>query len=144
MSNKTPVRTLRTFTVQVRNTAGSYIRDFSTPFAYDSQSGTFLGKIELPDVTTGPHTIKLKTPGYIEKTVSDTIPAGAGGFYEVTLTAGDINGDNKLDALDYNAIVGCYSLPASSASCSLADLNDDGSVNGVDYNMFLREIVGNK
>ena len=56
----------------------------------------------------------------------------------------NINNDNKLDILDYNTLIGCYSDLAAATSCNYtqktaSDLNDDGTVNQFDYNLFLRE-----
>jgi len=51
------------------------------------------------------------------------------------LVLGDINQDNILDLIDYNAIISCY----GSKSCSqktLTDLNDDGQVEERDLNIF--------
>ena len=64
----------------------------------------------------------------------------------VALVAGDINGDNTLNILDYNVLVGCYSdlLPATDCDDTRkvkADINDNGDVNQFDYNLFLREIT---
>lgn len=56
---------------------------------------------------------------------------------------GDINTDGKVDILDYNIIVSCFSEKADTESCTQkddADINSDGSVDGVDYNIFLRAI----
>lgn len=52
---------------------------------------------------------------------------------------GDINGDGKIDILDYNIVSYCYGqTTATVPTCKNADLNNDGIVNGVDYNLFLR------
>ncbi len=64
----------------------------------------------------------------------------------VTMVAGDVNGDNSLNILDYNLLVGCYSDLLPAISCTQAtkvktDLNDNGDVNQFDYNLFLREIT---
>lgn len=62
------------------------------------------------------------------------------------MIVGDINGDNKIDILDYNILLGCYSdmLPPTSCNASIklhADLNNDGKVNQYDYNLFIREVI---
>lgn len=56
------------------------------------------------------------------------------------------NGDNSLDILDYDIIADCYSDLAPARNCSdqakktSADLNDDGSVNGIDSNLLVRNV----
>ena len=62
-----------------------------------------------------------------------------------SLVAGDINSDGVLSISDYNILIGCYSdlLPAADCDSTRkfnSDLNDDGSVNHLDYNLFLREM----
>jgi hypothetical protein len=62
------------------------------------------------------------------------------------LVNGDIDGNNTLNILDYNILMGCYSDFEPAKSCtaankSLSDLDDDGDVNQYDYNLFLREIT---
>lgn len=57
---------------------------------------------------------------------------------------GDVNGDGKIDALDFSAFVSCYGVKASSPSCTNkegADLNLDGVIDGIDYNIFLRAFI---
>jgi hypothetical protein len=70
---------------------------------------------------------------------------------QVTLIAGDIfppptdaissYGDNVLDISDYNMLISCYGDKATSSICpnkNAADLNDDGKIDGIDYNILLR------
>ena len=51
-----------------------------------------------------------------------------------------ITGDNSLDINDYNAFVSCFGDRALKSSCPnrlLADLDDNGVVDGLDYNLML-------
>ena len=64
----------------------------------------------------------------------------------VDLIAGDSNNDNRLDILDFNLIMDCYSEYEGPKACDdekviITDLNDDGFVNQTDYNLFVREIT---
>jgi len=81
------------------------------------------------------------------------------------LTTGDINGDNVIDATDYSILHDCYGLNvsnyASNAACKSdhdqlmqkfpslpsdfvpGDINDNGQVDGIDYNTLLRGMLGN-
>lgn len=54
---------------------------------------------------------------------------------------GDINGDTKVDLLDYNIFTTCYGVKITRALCThkaQVDLNKDGNVGGIDYNILLR------
>ncbi len=58
-----------------------------------------------------------------------------------TIRAGDIDNNNQLDILDYNDLMSCY----GNKSCNFhnqSDLNRDGNVDGVDYNIWLRYYQG--
>mgnify|MGYP001610968203 CR=1 FL=1 len=52
--------------------------------------------------------------------------------------------DNKINILDYNQVIKCFGSSQSRLCTSLmreyTDLNDDRRVDGVDYNLFLREV----
>lgn len=61
-----------------------------------------------------------------------------------TLIPGDIYpypvGDNIMDINDYNALVNCFADRITRAKCpnrQAADLNDDGVIDGIDYNLML-------
>jgi hypothetical protein len=101
------------------------------------------------NLTTGDYTVKVKTDSYLQRRIPAIVHIVAGSQVNlptVTLVAGDSNGDNTINILDYNMLIGCYSdlLPATfcdDAKKLLTDLNDDSNVNQVDYNLFLREIT---
>lgn len=59
-----------------------------------------------------------------------------------TVVSGDIYpsgvGDNLMDINDYKTLTGCYGIKIDSPSCknkNYADLNDDGLIDGTDYNI---------
>ena len=91
----------------------------------------------------------MKLPEYLRANVPGILTIVAGDTNEVpttTLITGDINGDNVINILDYNLLMGCYSDFLPPVSCSsqneiLADITDDGEVNQFDYNLFLRELT---
>lgn len=56
-------------------------------------------------------------------------------------TIGDINGDSNVDLLDYNIFISCYGKKVTRLLCTHkadVDLNKDGTIGGVDYNLLLR------
>lgn len=64
-----------------------------------------------------------------------------------TVLMGDIvpkQGDNVIDISDYNAFINCYGTKATSSLCQRnndGDFDDDGVVDGVDYNILLRSLT---
>lgn len=102
----------------------------------------------------GSYTIKIQTPQFLRKQIPGIFSIKPGekiNLPAVTLITGDINYDNKINILDYNFIVSCFGKKINSVSCiespqftngnPLADLNDDGVVDGIDYNLFIRSIA---
>ena len=150
LSNKNPLHPSRILTVQVFNATNQMVKSTTGGISYDSTKGYFTGKVDLGDAfSTGQYTVKVQTLSHLRRLIPgiqvitgqqvNAMPAA-------TLIAGDVNGDNVLNIIDYNLIVNCYSdlLPAISCDESkklLTDLNDDGAVNQFDYNLFLREIT---
>lgn len=163
LSNKNPLHPQRPLDVQIYDNTNQVIASVSAPIAYDNTTGNFTGKIDLgPNFKTGNYNIKAKTERYLRRLIpgiqtitnlqDNTIP-------QTALVAGDVNGDNILNILDYNILLDCgYGLlnplpmadPNSvynSKFCQghtplaqFADLDDNGIVNSADYNLFLREL----
>lgn len=148
--NTNPLHPTRQITVQLYNSQNQLVESPTGTVNYDSDNGLFTGSIDLGNqFVTGVYTVKLQTPQYLRELVPgiQTITAGQTiTLPEVDFVVGDINGDNQINALDYNILMGCYSdlLPATDCNESnniLSDLNDDGNVNAIDYNLFLRELT---
>ncbi len=64
-----------------------------------------------------------------------------------TVTIGDIvplpDGDNIVDASDYDALLGCFGEKEVLYTCTvkeLADLDDNGVIDGIDYNLLSRSL----
>src|SRR5579885_779154 len=57
---------------------------------------------------------------------------------DVSLVQGDLNHDNVLDINDFNLALACFQHNASCTDPRVVDFNDDGSVNILDYNLFLQ------
>jgi dockerin type I repeat protein len=147
--NMSPLHQQRTITLSVFNSQNQQVVNQQGTVTYNSATGQFDGSIDVgSQITTGAYTVKIQTPQYLRGLVSgiQSLTAGQTNTLPyIALVAGDINGDNQINILDYNILMGCYSdlLPAiscTSANQLLADLNDDGGVNQFDYNLFLREL----
>lgn len=120
LSNKNPLHKVRLATVEVYNTANQLALTQSGNITYDSSSGNFKGTINLGNLPEGFYTIKVKVNKYLQKQIPNipTLTLGkVTNLPEITLTAGDIIGDNKIDILDFNALTGCYSDLAPPESC---------------------------
>jgi hypothetical protein len=148
-SNKDPNHTQRKVQVLFYTLGGQQVSAQSGSLLYDEQRGFYVGMIDIgTSIPTGNYIIKIKTDSYLVKRLSGTFRMNAltqNNFPPVLLVAGDVNGDNALNILDYNTIMGCYSdtMPAQFCDAArelLTDISDDGSINMKDYNFFMREI----
>lgn len=162
LSNKNPLHPQRNLDVQVFDTNNNVVASTSAAVDYDTNSGTFMGAIPLPtSVPTGNYYVTVKTDGYLRKLIPGIQAITSGQttqLPQVELVAGDVNGTNVLNILDYNALLDCGAgdinpLPLNdpnstfnSSVCQahnppdLVDLNDDGIINSTDYNLWLREL----
>lgn len=74
-----------------------------------------------------------------QTTTLPTITLIAGDDAPAPVTAGGSYGDNTLDISDYNMLARqCYGNKSSCPNKEGADLNDDGKIDGIDYNILLR------
>lgn len=162
LSNKNPLHPQRELTVEIYNSANQAIATSSGGINFDAQSGSFKGAIGLsPNIAKGSYSIKVQTPRYLRKRIPGSqklTPATDNRIAQAPLVAGDTNGDNALDVLDYNAFLDCgygilNPLPVDDANslfnkkackahspAQYIDINDDGIVDSTDYNLFLREL----
>ncbi len=151
LSNKNPSHLTRNITLSIFNTSNQFIASATGTITYNSTSGSFTGSIITDKLaTTGDYLVKASTdfhltrllPGHIQHIIAGQ----SNKLSDAIFVAGDIVQDNKLNILDYNQILNCYSNLNPPVSCTdsqkqAADLNDDGLVNQVDYNLFLRELA---
>jgi Mg-chelatase subunit ChlD len=153
LSNKNPVHTTINADLELYNTQNQLIGEGHGPVNYSSTSGNFQGTLEInPNIiTSAQYYLKIKTGYHLKRVVPVAgilaITAGQTNIIPAaTLVTGDSNNDNKLDILDYNSLLGCYSDLSPAIACDTnkkiaTDFNDDGFVNQIDYNLFLREIL---
>lgn len=151
LSNKAPKQQSRPFTISLYNAdTTQLVASQTSNFVYNNGQGNFTGVISLDDaLPEGDYLIKVKTHNFLQRKVPGFIHLGPGihkTLPSITLIAGDTNGDNKTDILDYNLLASCYSDFLPSEDCNdnkkaQTDLNDDDQVNQIDINLFLREIA---
>lgn len=150
LSNKTPKHPTIGADIQVFTLSNQLIASGTGTITYSSSTGNYLGDIPIQSgFPSGQYTMKVKADTYLRRQVNGVQKINSGQKNKITtvpLVAGDVNNDNKLNILDYNSILDCYSDITAATNCTVAeksvksDLNDDDAVNQVDYNLFLREI----
>lgn len=149
-SNKNPLRPTREVTVEVINDANKIIDTTTGSTTYDLATGRFIGEANIDiDFPADSYFLRFKVPNYLSKKTTEKVEISRTEdniIPPLTLITGDTNNDNKINMLDYNNILTCYTgLKGTPKSCtdtqrSSADTNDDGKVNEVDYNLFIREL----
>jgi hypothetical protein len=150
MSNKEPLHPSRNVTVYVYDDQNALKATKTGLITYSAATGTFKGTVDLGNqLAQGDYTIRIKESTHLRRLVPGIQQLTAGTtntLPDVQFVAGDINGDNTINILDYNTLVNCYSDLLPAISCTdeakiATDLNDNGAVNQFDYNLFLREIT---
>lgn len=162
LSNKNPIHQERNLNVQVVNSDNQIVATKIVPAFFDADQGIFFSNVVINEsLPAGEYVVKAKADGYLRKLMPGffTIKPGEKTILPSTgMVAGDVNGDNQLNVLDYNILYDCgygviFPLPMidlrsvfNSPACQAhaekedADVNDDGRISASDYNLFLREL----
>ncbi len=150
LSNKNPLRPTRNMEVSIYNINNQLVSSTSGIINYSSASGSYTGRVITKDkLSPGSYNVRVGAsqhltsllPGIQTLKADEVNPLPA-----IALITGDIIHDNILNILDYNQILDCYSDNLPAPACpdlvkkTSVDINDDGPVNGTDYNLFVREI----
>jgi hypothetical protein len=144
------------------DTSNKLVASISGAINYDAQSGTFKGSVDLgSNIKEANYSLKVKTDRYLRKLIPGAQkikPFEDNPITQVALVAGDTNGDNLVNILDYGAFLDCgygslNPLPIDDANsifnknvCQIhspaenVDIDDNGIVDSTDYNLFLREL----
>ena len=110
--------------------------------------------VGLAGVKEGDYQIVLRADQTLRKIIKTREQDASGKLFKVlsgqdftiphqSMVTGDIyppDGDNALDINDYNSFVSCFGDRSLKSSCPnrlLADLDDNGVVDGLDYNLML-------
>lgn len=155
LSNQNPIHTNRGYTVSIFDVKDDklVLEINGDNLAYDSTKGAYETTVNLMDAKdgkafiSGRYLVQIRTDFHPKKQYAGTIQINANQnnvLPPITLVAGDIDNGNQLNIGDYNAIIDCYSDFEAPISCDAekkvsTDLDDDGKVDQVDYNLFLRE-----
>lgn len=149
--NISPIHTQRSVSLTVLNTSGQPVATAQGAVNYSQSSHTFQGVLSVTHLVTGTYLAQVKLDGFLSQQlpgISTVSPGQTITLPLASLVTGDINNDNQLDILDYNILVSCFGSKQQTSSCTNpptqqspgSDLTDDGKVDGVDYNIFLREL----
>lgn len=163
--NLHPLHPSRDLTISLYNIITNHILTRQTKMIFNGNYFINLN-IDLGILPTGFYQIFIKTNGYLTLRLinaqgDNTFPLSQGTTLTLPpneLIGGDVApisssssasfssltyGDNSLDLKDYNLLIGCYgetpkTLSPSCQNLQVADLNDDGFINGIDYNILLK------
>ncbi len=146
--NMSPIRSQRTIKFEVYDGSNQLVTTKEGTVTFNSTDGNFTGKIDAGTLTPGSYYLKVWGQQYLKKRILGVqVPSGSNEVNaQASLVTGDANEDNKLNVLDYNMLLDCYSDLTDPKNCSdenkkkMTDLTDDGKVNLFDVNLFLREL----
>lgn len=144
--NVNPSHPTRTVTLDFIDAAGA-IDTLSAPLTFNGTR--YVGSVPFTKAPTtvggNAYKIKVRFDNTLKKYLSNDpiaiVPGQQNQTPLMTLIPGDISVNNVLDIFDYNVLVSCYGSRMGSTFCDghelASDLNDNGSVDGVDYNVLL-------
>lgn len=138
--NQHPIHTARSVAIQIRNSSNQNVATWSMTIFYTSSTGLYSGVASTTAVPYGTYLFEVKMSNALNTQGSYLVSAGTT-TNEQTIqpVTGDIDGNNVKDIQDYNDLLSCYGNKfATCAFNPSADLNDDGQVDGTDYNLWLR------
>ena len=121
LSNKKPLHADRDATVWLYDTNNILVATGSGTVSYSSASGTFVGDIlTSTSVHAGKYSVKVRTGTHLTRLlggIQTLVDGQKSQMPDAQMVAGDINGDNKLDILDYNMLLDCYSDLQPAKAC---------------------------
>lgn len=162
--NAHPLHPTKSLTLTLYNIATGKIYTAMDSIVFDGKNSFTNPHISLGNIPSGVYEILVNIPGYLQKSLTQvtnshsfSLQAGTTLVIPpITVVPGDIApipnnnnqlyGDNVLDISDYNQLLGCYSEQQAAKACSNAenlatDLNDDGKIDAIDYNILLRSFA---
>ncbi|HVF69542.1 MAG TPA: dockerin type I domain-containing protein [Xanthomonadales bacterium] len=153
--NLNPQNPIRTVIIKIFKDGGPYDRASyaaEDTLIYDPQSGKFTNSnFNLGVIPEGKYQMVLQEEKYLDvqlrsKNGDKVLSVSGSAVVEVSpvlMIAGDlapgVRGDNSINIIDYNALIGC--LPGAPINAcfnrNYADLNDDGKVDQIDLDILM-------
>jgi hypothetical protein len=142
--NANPNPAFRNVDFKIFAVSGSLVKEGRIVVNFDSASSAFKGTVSIQDLQSGVYSMKVRFDNSLWKAMNGlNLTSGqTTSTPELKLVLGDLNGDNRLDLLDYNLFLVCYVvdfLSSGGLSCKegqKADLNMDGKIEEIDLNIF--------
>ncbi len=145
LSNKNPLHRSRNLIIYLTDANGNKkLPSVTTTLDYDSNQtdtnyGKFTGSASFDIPAAGAYSVVVKSDGYLAQAGTFTLTPGATvTLPDTDLLAGDADHDGRITILDYNFFPSCM-FKAAVGACASADLDDSGTVDQFDYNLFIRE-----
>ena len=144
-----PRHTVREIHLTFSDTNNKPQSEQTTTVSFDPATNLFAGSLTLADIKPGDYVIRVAVGGFLPRSWA-TIKIAANKtttLDTMTLINGDINEDKAITVKDYNILLNCFGEKQYTEACIYApvsnrvgaDITDDGVVDGLDYNLFLRE-----
>jgi hypothetical protein len=118
---------------------------FSGSGTYDPATQQYRTILPIDNIPAGKYQIKLHIDGTLDSQLIQpngddtfTFPA-LDSSKLITAIPGDIGpnkGDNFIDIIDYNKLIGCLNKPIT-GNCASSDINDDGKIDDSDLSLLL-------
>ncbi len=151
IGNMNPKHLTRSLSIALTDLQNKAYGPYTSQITFDQTSGLFKGNISLGSLPSGQYQIKVSSPEYLTKLIPSLIQITqkqTAQLSNIFLVTGDIDQSNSLSILDYNILADCYGTKQSTSSCKHpptqstfgADLDDSGTIDGIDYNLFIREL----
>lgn len=144
--NESPKNLTRLVEVSVFDLENKKILSGNNHLKYNN-SDSFIGEIHLGQIPNGSYYVKVRGVNtlaslivpefqFLDSSKLNVLP-------EVILIQGDFTNDNIINIKDFNIMVSCFLKKPCPAGISI-DLNDNGSNDVVDYNIFLASFKRNE
>lgn len=131
---------------------------YSTTIDPTTGSGQKEQSFTFASVAAGKYDLVVVKPGHLSYTVKNVMVGDAAidlteladkPYQTITLLAGDVNGDGKINNLDYAVVLNPLNFNKNYTNPSdvdnvLADINGDGKINNLDYALILMPAHFNK
>lgn len=118
---------------------------YQTTIAADSGSGQKEQSFSFASVAAGKYDLVVVKPGHLSYTVKDVVVGDTAldlteladkPYQTITLLAGDVNGDGKINLTDLSIFKNNFGKTGSAVTNLLADITGDGKINLLDLGVF--------